>query len=668
LRRLLIAIAFLLLGFLAYGGWQVYRVYNDVHKIYVPVPRPIDEPTVVPSPFNGTKRINVLVLGSDNDKKKEEARPLSQSMIVVTIDPVHSKVGILSIPRDFWVPIPRHHMGKIMLAYKYGGVQLARETVEHLFPFKIDYYAWVGLNGFIKVIDTFNGVTLDVNHPVLDDSYPNDLTSSNPYGYKRVFIPAGWQHMDGSQALEYVRSRHGDLIGDFGRSARQQQVLLQLRTKAAGFSLLQHLLPLADELSKSVRTDVAPSDLLPVERLVRRIQPQDINQTVLSCPAFCSPGTTRDGQDILIPYWPKIRATVRQMFAPIASATARTQPSPNPRPTPHGGVPSRAASTATARATPLPTATPRSTPVPPAFHRLAGKILFVKDGNLFELRSGQDIHQLTFTGDVAMPVPSPKDPSRIALVRFPNSENVSDIWLLDSDTGKMTRVTNDASTSSDVRNNMWAIWPMWSPDGSRLLFSSDQAKLRFLPSDARAVDLAVWSWPLAGGSPVQLTVPAQGAGGDTSPVWRPGSTQFAYVKWDYTQTANQPYSQIYLRDTVTSNEFAVTPVGGRVLQPSWDAGGQRLAFVRRSLSGVDEIVVAAVQQTSKGPQLGPRNLIARGEVGQPSFSPDGRWISFVRAREDGFALYVAPANGGRAEQVPVLGASLDGRWRPVWIR
>lgn len=665
LRRVLLATLFLVLGFLAYGAYQAYQLYDAVSKTVAVVPRSTVEPTVDPSPFNGHRRINVLVLGSDNDKKSEEKRPLSQSMIVVSIDPVHDKVTMLSIPRDFWVPIRGHGMGKIDLAYKYGGVQLARETVENIFHIGINYYAWVGLDGFIRVINTFNGVTLDVSHPILDDTYPNDLNARNPYGYKRVFIPAGWQHMDGSQALEYVRSRHGDRIGDFGRSARQQQVLLQLRAKATTLNLLANLFTLADELRSSVRTDVKPSDYLDVERLSRTIRPQDIEQQVLSFPNFCNYGW-RQGQSVLLPYWNRIYPLTRRLFAPISTAPApvrRVQQS----------VPKRAASTTTPRPQPAVTATgtPKATPTPvptattAVMHRLPARILFVRNGNLFQLLRTGVIRQLTYTGDVEMPALAPRG-GVVAIVRSPTFAYASDLWLLNIRTLRMKKITRD-TYPHELRNNQWAAWPSWTSDGSRLDFSYDRYKLTSPPGESRPVDLALYSMTVAKDAPVQLTRPAIGAGGDTEPTARPGSSQVAYVHWDYNQNTNQPYSQLAIYDPKRPDPVFLTPQGGRILDPAWDPSGRRLTYVRKT-NGIDEIAVATYVQTSRGPALGARVVLAGGRVGQPSFSPDGRWVSFVRAQEDGFALYVAPAAGGKPFQVSEVGASLDGRWRPVWMR
>jgi LCP family protein required for cell wall assembly len=163
------------------------------------------------------RRFNVLLLGSDDDLKFPSNAVLTQSMIVVSVDPTTPDVSMISIPRDFWVPIANYGYQKIDVAYEVGGIALARATVERLFGIKIDYYAWVGLNGLVQVIDTLGGVDLTVQHPILDEMYPDDLNSEDPYAFFRLYIPAGPQHLDGTTALQYVRSRHGNPISGVRR-------------------------------------------------------------------------------------------------------------------------------------------------------------------------------------------------------------------------------------------------------------------------------------------------------------------------------------------------------------------------------------------------------------------------------------------------------------------
>jgi LCP family protein required for cell wall assembly len=293
------------------------------------LPEPTGTPYQLPS-LQRKQRVNFLLLGSDTDLKFAPGQYLTQSMIIVSVDPVAHTVGMLSIPRDLWVRIPGYGYGKIQIAYEIGGIATARATIEQNFGIPIHYYAWVGLQGFQKMIDTVGGVTMDVTHPVLDDAYPDDLNASDPYAYMRLFLPPGPQHLDGVQALQFVRSRHGDLIGDFGRSGRQQQLLLALKQRLTGPTLITHLPLLASDMQDSVRTDVPLSDLLQYASFARDLNSDEIRQIVLQPPTYSSNGMTPDGtQAIVIPNWPAIDQVVTQMFELQPQPAAGTRIVPN---------------------------------------------------------------------------------------------------------------------------------------------------------------------------------------------------------------------------------------------------------------------------------------------------------------------------------------------------
>src|SRR5436309_10245631 len=179
----------------------------------------------------------VLLLGSDDDSKFKSDHVLTQSMILVRVEPATKHVTMLSLPRDLWVPLSTGGSAKIDAAYSYGGASAAIATVERNFHVHVDEYAWIGLKGLIKLIDLLGGVDVNVSNPVLDDQYPNDINVKYLYGYARVAVLPGPQHLDGTHALQYVRSRHNDINGDFGRSARQQQVLLALKAKASSLNV-----------------------------------------------------------------------------------------------------------------------------------------------------------------------------------------------------------------------------------------------------------------------------------------------------------------------------------------------------------------------------------------------------------------------------------------------
>jgi anionic cell wall polymer biosynthesis LytR-Cps2A-Psr (LCP) family protein len=117
-------------------------------------------------------------------------------------------------------------------------------------------FVQIDFQGFIRMIDTVGGITVDVPYPIRDDEYP-----AENYRYQRVYFPTGWQHLDGEEALVYARTRHQD--GDTMRSVRQQQVLLALRDQAVSLDLVTQLPTLIRQFGDSVRTDISamPSSL-----------------------------------------------------------------------------------------------------------------------------------------------------------------------------------------------------------------------------------------------------------------------------------------------------------------------------------------------------------------------------------------------------------------------
>ncbi len=263
-------------------------------------------------------RFNILLLGSDTDEKFA-GHYIAQTDIVVTIDPATHSVGMLSIPRDFWLPIPGVGMGKLDEAYGYGGVALSRATIHADFGIPIDYYAWVGLDGFVKVIDTVGGVDVDVMHPITDDTYPDDVgnTTGDIHAYKRLYIASGPQHLTGLQALEYVRSRHADLVGDFGRSARQQQVLTQLKSKLDNPEIFSKLQEIAQDLNGYVKTDLSLTQVLELMNFARSINTASVQRVTLGPPYSHAATVMRNGLpvDVEIPNCDALLPVIAKMFA-----------------------------------------------------------------------------------------------------------------------------------------------------------------------------------------------------------------------------------------------------------------------------------------------------------------------------------------------------------------
>ena len=118
----------------------------------------------------------------------------------------------------------------------------------------VDHYLTIGLQGVRDVVDAAGGVEIDVPRPIHDDAYPTD-----DYGTMVLDIPAGRQHMDGEMALRYARTRHQD--NDFGRMARQQQVLVAVRSAMLRPVNWWRIPFVAQAIRQATRTDLGPLDL-----------------------------------------------------------------------------------------------------------------------------------------------------------------------------------------------------------------------------------------------------------------------------------------------------------------------------------------------------------------------------------------------------------------------
>jgi LCP family protein required for cell wall assembly len=289
---------------------EAFDATNQAVVLPTPTPSPsISTGTTTPTPVRPPGAFTVLLLGSDNDTKFQGS-VLTQSMIIVRFNPGSKKVTMLSIPRDLWVPLSTGGTAKIDGAYSYGGATAAIATVENNFGIQIDAYIWIGLAGLINVIDQIGGIDVVTTAPVFDDFYPHDIGPGDPYQYLRVAVLAGPQHLDGTHALQYVRSRHNDLQSDFGRSARQQIVLLALRAKAAGISA-EDVPALAASLKGQIKTSMSLTRIATLLPLAGNIDIKNIQQIVLLPPYTHGCGCAAG---YVIPVWGAILPLVHQYF------------------------------------------------------------------------------------------------------------------------------------------------------------------------------------------------------------------------------------------------------------------------------------------------------------------------------------------------------------------
>jgi anionic cell wall polymer biosynthesis LytR-Cps2A-Psr (LCP) family protein len=151
-----------------------------------------------------------------------------------------------------------------------------------------------------------------VSNPVMDDFYPADIAPGNyAWDYYRVGLLPGAVHLDGVHALQYIRSRHGDLRGDFARSERQQQVLLAIKGQASHLNVAD-LPNIANAFNGELKTSMGLAQIRQLLSVAGDFDAQSIHRVVL-LPPYTSEGVIA-GQDVVIPHWEAIRPLVHQSF------------------------------------------------------------------------------------------------------------------------------------------------------------------------------------------------------------------------------------------------------------------------------------------------------------------------------------------------------------------
>lgn len=140
----------------------------------------------------------------------------SDVIMLGTVAPDGASASVVSLPRDAWVDVPGRGMNKINAAYAYGGAPLLVGTVEQLTRVRVDHFGVIDFAGFTSLVDSVGGI---------------DVTVAQATGNDGVDFAAGENHLDGSQALAYVRQRYDLPNGDLDRAARQQNAMKALLDK-----------------------------------------------------------------------------------------------------------------------------------------------------------------------------------------------------------------------------------------------------------------------------------------------------------------------------------------------------------------------------------------------------------------------------------------------------
>ncbi|MBE3590470.1 MAG: LCP family protein [Firmicutes bacterium] len=220
------------------------------------------------------RRIHIVIMGHDVEVIHGQRQPTrTDTIMVASFDPLLREVAILSIPRDTRVRIPgRSGYDKINAAHAYGGPELTVQTVSQFLGVPMDGYVDVGVEGFQKMVDILGGVDVDV---------PYNMNYDDPVQDLHIHIPKGRQHLDGYQAMGFVRERYHDPRGDFGRMDRQHEFIRAMVQKMLQPGSWPHVPQLMVTLAKYVRTDLDASTMMKLAEIGREAGADGLVMTTL---------------------------------------------------------------------------------------------------------------------------------------------------------------------------------------------------------------------------------------------------------------------------------------------------------------------------------------------------------------------------------------------------
>lgn len=286
----------------------------------------VTPPSVQPELADG-ERLTILLVGVDFAPGRSSN--LTDTMLVATLDPVTGDSAMVSVPRDLYgVPLGdgrvyNAKLNSLMSAasadratYPLGGPATLKAAISELLDTRIHYFAAIDMEGLRQTVDTLGGVDLTVERAINDPGYRDTLT-----GAQGLFIPAGGQHMDGTTALAYARSRKSEGETDFTRAERQQQLLTAIASELTAGNLLTALPGLLDAIRDNVSTDIPSSRMSAIASELQSADLGGIERVVLSPDdGYVTVEVASAAGYILHPDLDAIRALGRRVFGEALSA------------------------------------------------------------------------------------------------------------------------------------------------------------------------------------------------------------------------------------------------------------------------------------------------------------------------------------------------------------
>lgn len=290
---------------------KVIEKLNDVNSL--PVAKDLPQ-----LPKDDPNRIDILLLGGRGWDDPGDGKLLSDTMLVISIkkgaEGQINQVALISVPRDLYVRLwCTEESKKINFAYAHGGLSCAKKTVSLATGLYIDHAVNVNFEALEETVDVLGGIDIHLDEPFEEIfQWAKDGQEENDYWFIKDFdgeerwvfhVPEGDNHLDGTTALYFVRSRYS--TDDFDRMRRQQQVIMALKNKALSIGVLANpvkIYNLLDILGENIRTDAGLGTIRELIELASDVDTENIKTKIFdTTPAGLLYHTFIDEEYVLLP-------------------------------------------------------------------------------------------------------------------------------------------------------------------------------------------------------------------------------------------------------------------------------------------------------------------------------------------------------------------------------
>ncbi len=335
LKRILLGSLALLIVLIGFYGWELYSATSELAGQHNPVKL---FATLLPQPLAESQgRINILLAGYSIDDPNHAGAQLTDSIMIVSINPKMKTGILLSVPRDLWVRVPGNGYAKINAAYEYGqwehfnqsgyfpgGIGLLEKVLGKIVGLNFNYYSLIDYAAFRDAVNAVGGININIQSPDPRGIYD---------AFTHLKLPNGNDHLNGQQALALARARGDDVAGDisygipnsdFTRTMYQRQMLIAVKDKADKVTSLFNPLTffrLLEAVEKNVKTNLNIGEMVSLYRDTKNMPSKNIQTIALN--DFHGRNLLSnyyvDGQEALVPTsgpfdYSQIRSAVRQMI------------------------------------------------------------------------------------------------------------------------------------------------------------------------------------------------------------------------------------------------------------------------------------------------------------------------------------------------------------------